>query len=75
MQAEVESDIIGIDEVADLLQVSTKSIRRHLNDYPHVRIGRAIRFSRRVILSRFYKDCRRAVPRPSPTVADARIAW
>jgi len=50
MRSDTEADIIGIEDVAKLLKVSSKTIRRNLATIPHVRVGRTLRFSRDAIV-------------------------
>ncbi len=46
------SDVLTVDEAAELLHVNEKTLRTHLRPQgiPHQRVGRGIRFSRAALL-------------------------
>lgn len=46
------TDIIFIDELARMLDVSEKTVRRNLKRWPHARMGRKIIFSRSAVLEK-----------------------
>lgn len=51
-EADQESDVLDVEQAAELLQVHEKTLRTHLRtqDIPHQRLGRVIRFSRAALL-------------------------
>ena len=51
-EQENSTDVLDVDQAAELLHVNEKTLRTHLDAHgiPHRRVGRCIRFSRTALL-------------------------
>ena len=43
---QTDDEIIGVDEVAQMLGIKPKTVYNKVNKLPHTKVGRSLRFSR-----------------------------
>lgn len=68
----MNSDVIDINQAAEMLAVSAKTIRRNLKEIPHGRVGNKLLFSRDALiaLARGVSPKQRTQPRAYHPKAD-----